>query len=373
MQQKDNKSLLYGGIFFLTCGTLVFEISLIRIFSVAQWYHFAFLVVSIAMLGLGAAGSFLTFFPEWQRRISSNHLSNLAFFFTISVVSAYAITNHIPFDQRRIALDLFQFVYLLLYYCLLAIPPFFAGLILSSLYTKYSQRIGKFYFFDLLGAAVGSVAVLQVNSMANGLGGIWVAALCGLISSSFFSPSTRKGMLKLAFVILLAGIWLVDPSIFSIKMSEYKALPQLLRPPDSQILQTKWTPLARIDFVRSPFVHFAPGLSLRSYADLPEQIGIVVDGDNLNALTRFEGNPKTLEFLDNLPSALPYYLSKINSVLVFEPLGGLDLLTALYYGSPTIEGVGVYNEIAEIATENFNVQEIFSKNEDHVTAGLFKT
>lgn len=361
MRRNPPTPLLLCGIFFLTCGTLLFELSLVRLFSVAHWYHFAFLVVSIAMLGMGAAGSFLTIFSRWRRRISHPHLSNLAFLFCMAIIVTYLSTNQIPFDQQKIAWDLWQFVYVLIYYFVLAVPPFFAGLILFTLYTTYSQQIGKLYFCDIVGAAIGSIAVLEVNGLGSGLGGIWTAALCGLFSSVLFDPRWPKASPKVVCFTLAAATWLFKPSLFSLNLSEYKALPQLLRPPDSKILHTEWTPLARLDFVQSPMVHFAPGLSLRSYSTLPEQLGIVVDGGNVNAVTRFDGCPASLDFVDHLPSALPYHLSNISSVLVCEPRGGLDFLTALHFDVLEIDGAGIYNKIANITVEKF----------DEFSGGLF--
>ncbi|MFQ5772430.1 MAG: hypothetical protein ACE5HX_17980, partial [bacterium] len=265
----------------------------------------------------------------------------------------YFVTNHIPFDQYKIAWDYWQFLYLLLYYFILAIPPFFTGVVLSALYANYSQQIGKLYFFDILGAAFGSIAVLKVSTLVGGLGGIWAAALCGLLSSMFFYPRFVKALPQFLALGFMLGFAFYKPSLFSLKLSEYKALPQLLRPANSKIVHTEWTPLARLDFVQSSMVHFAPGLSLRNYATLPNQLGVVVDGGNLNAVTQFNGHPTSMVFVDNLPSGLPYHLSSISSVLVCEPLGGLDVLTALYFGVPNIEGAGIYNRIAEITTEKF--------------------
>ena len=54
----------YLGVFLLSMASLAFEITLTRVFSVAQWYHFAFMTVSIALLGFGASGSFLALFPS---------------------------------------------------------------------------------------------------------------------------------------------------------------------------------------------------------------------------------------------------------------------------------------------------------------------
>jgi len=60
--------LIYFGILLLSAATLLFEITLTRVFSVAQWYHFAFMVVSLALLGFGQACStrLLPAFSTWQ-------------------------------------------------------------------------------------------------------------------------------------------------------------------------------------------------------------------------------------------------------------------------------------------------------------------
>ena len=65
--------LVYFGILLLSAATLLFEITITRVFSVAQWYHFAFMVVSLALLGFGASGSFLSLFLHLVRR-NLNHL-----------------------------------------------------------------------------------------------------------------------------------------------------------------------------------------------------------------------------------------------------------------------------------------------------------
>jgi len=44
-------------------AALIFEIALTRIFAVTQFYHFAFMAVSLALLGYGASGSILAVFP----------------------------------------------------------------------------------------------------------------------------------------------------------------------------------------------------------------------------------------------------------------------------------------------------------------------
>src|SRR5260370_37925842 len=54
---------VYGGVALTSLATLLFELSLTRIFSVVFYYHFAFLAISIALFGLGAGGVFSYFLP----------------------------------------------------------------------------------------------------------------------------------------------------------------------------------------------------------------------------------------------------------------------------------------------------------------------
>ena len=47
----------YAGILLTSAGVLMQEILLTRIFSFTIWYHLAYLTISTALLGFGAAGS----------------------------------------------------------------------------------------------------------------------------------------------------------------------------------------------------------------------------------------------------------------------------------------------------------------------------
>src|SRR5882672_9445684 len=49
---------LLAGLALTSFATLLLELSLTRLFSVVLFYHFAFLAISIALLGLGAGGVF---------------------------------------------------------------------------------------------------------------------------------------------------------------------------------------------------------------------------------------------------------------------------------------------------------------------------
>ena len=97
--------MTYAGLFLLSAATLTFEINLTRIFSVAQFYHFAFMIVSLALLGFGASGTFLTLFPRLRERDPARTLPWLSWAFALTAVGSYALTLYVPFDSFRIAHD----------------------------------------------------------------------------------------------------------------------------------------------------------------------------------------------------------------------------------------------------------------------------
>jgi len=51
--------LLFLAVALLSAGVLAYEVLLARLFSIVQWHHFAYMVISIALLGYGASGAFL--------------------------------------------------------------------------------------------------------------------------------------------------------------------------------------------------------------------------------------------------------------------------------------------------------------------------
>ena len=65
----EPRTATYIGLFLVALSTLMYEILLTRIFSVTIWYHFAYLTISTALLGFGAAGSLLVAKPSLLDRL----------------------------------------------------------------------------------------------------------------------------------------------------------------------------------------------------------------------------------------------------------------------------------------------------------------
>ena len=346
---------LFLGIFLISAATLTLEISLTRLLSVSQWYHFAFMVVSMALLGYGASGSFLSSFPALLNRKAPQTLALASWFFSVSALLAYVVSNFIPFDVARISWDRWQIFYVFSYYLIFSLPFFFSGLAISSALARWSCLAGKFYFADLSGAALGCLLVLGLFGIFGGPGTLLFSCLLGGAASLAFGWKRVKNpffpLLPWAWMGLLLFFLLGEPPFLNLRLSPYKGLSAALAFPGARLLETRWNAFSRVDLLESPAARAAPGLSLEYQEALPPQLGLTVDGDRLNPITQFSrksgGSPEH-KFLDFLPSSFPYQIIRPKRVLIFEPLGGLEVLTALHHHSEEIVAVEFNPTVVEL-------------------------
>ncbi|HYA32312.1 MAG TPA: hypothetical protein VED67_06085, partial [Thermodesulfovibrionales bacterium] len=331
---------ILGGIFLFSFSCLSYEIVLIRIFSISLWYHFAFMVISIAMLGIGASGTVLALVPALKASSGLESVRTRIGIYGLllgaGITISYLISNHLPFDPVRLSWDRLQLLYICLYYLVLSLPFFFFGLSVSTVFSVASERSGLLYSADLLGAGTGSLFLLYLMSMTGPEHAV-VFISCAALAGSFIIGGKKTKVMSL-FLIASNAVLFITPVLISPRMSPYKGLPLALRYPGAELIRTYYSPYSRIDTFRSPAVRFAPGLSLKYLDTLPEQVGLAIDGGEINAVTNADNGP-SLRFLGFLPSALPYELAKRDDVLVLDPRGGTEILLAGYYHSKNITKV----------------------------------
>ncbi|MEW6068732.1 MAG: hypothetical protein AB1610_10640 [Nitrospirota bacterium] len=353
---KDSK--LFAVVLLCSCSSLAYEIVLIRIFSISLWYHFAFMIISIAMLGIGASGTLLSLYPK-LKNLSNIGIYSLLLGSCISV--SYICSNQIPFDPVKLSWSRMQILYIGIYYMVLSIPFFFAGLVVAAVFSSASKKAGLFYGADLVGAGIGSIGVLSLMFITAPDKVVFIISVIAL-SAAFIAGEKKLKFFSLSLIILIIFLLISHPSFINLKMSPYKGLQVALKYPGAEHLKTYFSPFARVDTLKSPAVRFAPGLSLRYLDAIPEQIGFSIDGGELNAITS-SGDQKSLEFLRHLPSALPYEVANSHSrgfseekgnVLILDPRGGLQCLIAEYYGFPNTYKIEGNPLLINIIRSDFN-------------------
>lgn len=332
--EMKNRSL--AAIFLISSATLCLEISLTRYFSVSQHYHFAFWVVSIAFMGYGASGSFLALFKSFSSVDRETFLSYSSFIYSLTILLSFLLCNSVPFDFIRISWDKNQIFFVFLYYFLLCVPFFFAGLTISFAISRVPKLVNRIYFSDLFGAGAGTLIALFVFLPKGDRGVIIFCSFLALFASFLFSWRRRFTFRLLLLCIMAAeiGLFLSSPSWLSFRISPYKALPVALKYPQAKHLLTRWNSISRVDILESPAIRYAPGLSLLYEKEFPPQLGLSTDGGELSAVTRLKDSEEPqLEFLSYLPSSLAYSLTESPRTLIIEPKGGLDVLSSVYFNA----------------------------------------
>src|SRR5881394_3408115 len=152
-RQERISSRHYLGIFLLSLATLLLELSLTRVLSVALWYHFGFLGISTALLGFGTSGVVLALWRRLREEVSLDRaLAMLALAFGGLTVICFWLMQRIPFDPFSLLANRRQILLMPLYYLILAVPFFCSGLALALLFTRGARQINRLYACDLCGA-----------------------------------------------------------------------------------------------------------------------------------------------------------------------------------------------------------------------------
>jgi hypothetical protein len=331
----------------MAAATLLLEGALTRFLAVAQFYHFAFLVVSLALLGFGASGSLLTVFPrlhtipapdnEGQEKINPYLLPLAGFGFALSVGLAYLVVNILPFDSYSIAWERRQIGYFALYYLFLTLPFLFAGLGIGGGLAAAGEKSHLVYAANLFGSGLGALLALGALQLAGVPGAVLASALvawCALFPGlNLITRPVWRGLAIVSTVFFMAGFVALsalnagDRSPMGMATSPYKGLPQALRYPGSTLVFSRWNAVSRVDIVAGAGTRQLPGLSYVYPGAPPSQVGLAVDADAILPVNL--SGPETFEPAGYLPEAIAFQLRPQARVLVLEPGGGLGVQQAL--------------------------------------------
>jgi len=247
-------------------AALANEVLLTRYFAVVHWHHFATMMISLALLGFGASGTFVTVARRrLLDRFADAYFLNLVAFGVLAVAAPVA-ASALPFQAEQLLWDAWQPVWLSLTYLALALPFFCAGNAIALALLAWRTRAGQVYAADLAGAGIGSVLILALLYQVPAELALKLLACAGPLAAivALVELRSRRRAVFAAAAVLLLVLASVPGHWLRAKPGEYKALSQALRVPATRIIATRSSPLGRIDVIESPRVplRHAPGLSL---------------------------------------------------------------------------------------------------------------
>jgi hypothetical protein len=318
---------LLAGLALTSFSALLLELALTRLFSVVLFYHFAFLAISIALLGLGAGGVFAYLLKRRLMKLSTRPLAAwLCMANSLLIIAVLETVLHVP-----VSLDVTwkNFSRLTVLYLAAAVPFFLTGLLFSIVFARESHRIPRLYGADLCGGAVACLAVVPLLNLLGGPNAILVAGVALAAAAMIWSEGriTRRiaGLLALALVALIAAN-------FSGRLIDVVYAKGVFRDP-AWVEFARWNALSRVEVDRQG-----------------QSKAIVIDADAstyiMNAEVSRWHETEWEKDLMSAPPALANVLRPHGEFAIIGPGGGVDVLRAVANGSPSVTGIEINPIIA---------------------------
>ncbi len=340
----------------LSVTVLAYEILLMRLFSIIQWHHFAYMVISLALLGYGVSGTVVTLLRERLLRHFAGVYTGSISAFALGSVFCFLLAQQVPFNAELVLWDARQLLWLLVLYLLLAAPFMFAATALALALMRFSHMVGRVYAFDLVGAGLGGLLIIGLLFLVTPLQALTLVGLLALTAAAIGARELGLSGRRRLLLTGCAALLLVFGGLCSeLHFSPYKALSQTLLIPGTRVTAQYSSPLGSLSVIESaqvPLRH-APGLSLLATVEPPEQLGVFTDGDGMTAITRDSGDRAALAWLDQTTSALPYHLHDVGHALILGAGTGMDVLQANYHRVPRVTAVELNPQIVGLVRDKY--------------------
>src|ERR1041384_828346 len=187
-------------VFLITLSGLILEVGLTRIYSASIWYHFAFVAISVALLGWGLGGFTVHLLKGLKKDsglrtedsdavgartteklpLSMNAAALVTLLYALAIPLCLWLLVRYPFDMERLPL----------YFLAPLLPFFLAGMALSIVFDIHRAVAGSLYFWDLIGAALGAVAVTLLLHVFGGEAALLVAAIAPAVAAMLLAAGS---------------------------------------------------------------------------------------------------------------------------------------------------------------------------------------
>lgn len=317
------------GVFLITLSGLILEVGLTRIYSASVWYHFAFVAISVALLGWGLGG-FTVHLLKQKVQLTMNSAALVSALYALAIPLCLLLLVRFPFEMDRLPL----------YFLAPLLPFFLAGMTLSIVFDLHRKFAGSLYFADLLGAAIGAVLVTLLLHWLGGESALLIgavapaiAAVCLLATGKAELSHMARAPLAVSVVAFAAVVVTAGAAFSSIKFGTLRVVPgttkamrrQMDAIPEARITQTGWNAYSRIDAVEG--------------IEQGELARLYIDSDAWTDIREWDGRIESARDLRDSYRALPFRLVPNAETLIIGPGGGPDVVAALSAGARKVTAV----------------------------------
>ena len=354
-----------SAVFLVSAAIIGLELALMRCLSVATWHHFAYLVLSTALLGFGASGTLLCFVGRFLKRRFGLWSIALTLSFALSVPLCFRGAQALPLDPQYLLFSSRQIFVLILYHLLLFVPFLLGATVIGLALVHFRERVHGIYGANLLGSGTGGVLMLLLMSVLPETKLLFVTSGLILIAAAVWGVSVQTGsdechpawrskpwrwvavVCTAMILALLATVW--PPAL---RIDPYKSLAVVKRyegQSDAEHLLTKYSPRGRLDVYASPLFHDTLFAGFTAVSAPPAQLRLLVDGNTAGTVFTID-SADDAEILDHTPMSVPYRLVERPSVLLLGETGGTNVWLARRFGASSVTAVQGNPQIVELMT-----------------------
>jgi hypothetical protein len=337
-------------IFLLSLAAILLEISYTRILSFKLVYYFTYLVIALALLGLGAGGIALTLVPRLRAWSTDRLVARASLFTAVTVFGGYLVMALVQVNAFDIVQALGQgdtgvawreSAKLALLALLLATPFFGAGVAITAILSTQPAHVNRLYFADLAGAALGCAASVPAMTVLSPPGCIMLAgAVAALAAWTGLQRAARGVAIALTGVLLVLAVRpsaLPDPVCDRVKTMAPGKTPH-------NVLFSRWHPVFRVDLLE-PTAEFLQGQQFKL---------LVHDGTWGSVMSPYDGNPASLAYYDRDARALPFsVLPPAPRVMIIGAAGGNEILASLRRDAAHVTAVELNPVTVSLLTDHF--------------------
>lgn len=338
---SESSDSLLAAVALTSFSALLLELGMTRLFSVVLFYHFAFLAISVALLGLGAGGVFAYLWRRWLSRFPTRGLAAvLCAANSAAIFLALEVVLHVPVSLELSSWNLFRLTAL---YLASAIPFFLTGLVFSVVFARETRHITRLYGADLLGGAMACLAIVPMLNWIGGPNTVLFAAFTSGIAAMIWRRQHRlqgPGRTQLPGVGLEFNLQALAASV---------PLAIILLNHSGRLIDVIY---AKGMFRDKSWVEFAKWNAI-SRVEVDNQGGakaVVIDADASTYIMNTDPHNWGPEWKKNLmsaPPALANVLRPHGDYAIIGPGGGVDVLRAVANGSPNVTGIEINPIIAD--------------------------
>ena len=337
-------------IFLICLASLLLEISYTRIVSFKLFYYYTYLVIGLALLGIGTGSVVVSLSSRLKRAstdaiITVGSLVGAAFVFVgYVIVARLSVASLAVWDYG--SRSSFDNIGNILVLCLALFASFVPiGVMISTLFSRRTEGINKLYFADLVGAGVACAVVVF---LLNGIGPARTIMLAGAVLAAVaLRLALADKVQPTAALSGVATVWLValtvGPSLPG--GASFDLLPDV-RPDVDKTFQggatrSHWSAIFRVDVV-----DLGPdmGTLLLNHDGMLGSVIKEWDGDR-DSLTQFDFDQDARSFPFDVLGEPP------EKVMIIGAAGGHEILASLYYEAGQIDAIELNPVTHELVTD----------------------